>query len=243
MRLIIISSIIILLASCNTNTKSSSLAIGDSLSLPKDSLTFYFPAATFYTTPHSDSFIQNWYASDLYNFKEPVLSQQYCGHNIYRFLWLRSFHRPVVFTLSQSNDRVWLTTKMLDREPEFQDQRVVYFSKEEQAEYTKEGYVADSTKPDMMIKYADRKATIVYYKRTALSTKEWNAFEQLLAKANFWMLPTRIDSGDSDGANWVIEAHLKNQYHVVSNHSPHDETYSNAGLYLIQLSGLQEEIY
>lgn len=52
-----------------------------------------------------------------------------------------------------------------------------------------------------------------------LSVKEWSKFEQLLAKANFWRLPTVIDSGDSDGANWVIEAHLKNQYHLVSNHN------------------------
>ena len=68
----------------------------------KDSLAFYFPINIFSDIPRADSFVQNWYSSALYSFKEPVLSQSFVGHDIYRFVWLRSFHRPVVFTLHQS---------------------------------------------------------------------------------------------------------------------------------------------
>lgn len=243
MRLHTIPCFVLLLASCNTQTNPLHDAVGDTLSLPKDSLGFYFPANIFHESSHADSFVQNWYASALYSFKEPVLSQQFCGHSIYRFLWSRSFDRPVVFTLHQSKGQVWLTTKILNQQPEFYDRGMSGITKEDVDEYLKDGYVVDSTEPDHLIKYADRKASIVYYKRTSLSSKEWNLFEQLLTKANFWKLPAVIDDGSTDGAAWVIEGHLKHQYHVVSYHGPLNDDLPKAGLYLIKLSGLQERIY
>src|SRR5687768_15569471 len=99
---------ILFVVSCNSKSKSAldiSKEFGDTLNLPKDSLAFYFPKNSFDDRSSVDSFRQNWYSSALYSFKEPVLSKDYVGHNIHRFLWLRSFHRPVVFTLHQGKDR------------------------------------------------------------------------------------------------------------------------------------------
>jgi len=228
-----------MLASCKT--KSNTTIHTDTSKLPKDSLAFYFPINTFSDIPKVDSFVQNWYSSALYSFKEPILSQSFVGHSIYRFLWLRSFHRPVVFTLLQSDGQVWLNTKMLDMQPSFHDDRIGGIPKEEQQEYIKEGYSIDKKNPDLMVKIADRKANIIYNKNISLSDNEWNEFEQLLVKANFWSLSTNIDDGSTDGAQWVIEGHLKNKYHVVNYHSPGNHEYAKAGRFLIKLSGLQEE--
>jgi len=219
------------------------MLFADTMNLPQDSLAFYFPANSFSDRPSSDSFVQNWYSSALYSFKEPLLSQNFVGHNVYRFLWLRSFHRPVVFTLHQSEGQLWLNTKMLDRQPRFYDDRIGGIPKEEIEEYIKEGYFVDKKEPDLLVRIADRKANIIYNKNTSLSEKEWKEFEQLLAKARFWTLPSRIDDGSTDGAQWVIEGHLKNKYHLVDYHSPYNNEYQKAGLFLIKLSGLKEEVY
>jgi hypothetical protein len=219
------------------------MPFADTLNLPKDSLEFYFPANSFFDKPSSDSFVQNWYSSALYSFKEPLLYKNFVGYNIYRFLWLRSFHRPVVFKLNQSEGQVWLNTKMLDGQPSFYDHRISGIPKEEIEEYIKEGYIVDKKEPDLLVRIADRKANVIYNKDIFLSDKEWKEFEQLLAKANFWKLPTNIDDGSTDGASWVIEAHLKNKYHIVDYHSPYNNEYAKAGLFLIKLSGLKEEVY
>ena len=220
------------------------MQLANRFSLPKDSLSFYFPVKSFSDRPSSDSFVQNWYSSALYSFKEPVLSQNFVGHSIYRFLWLRSFHRPVVFTLHQNESQVWLNTKMLDRQPRFYDNRIGGIPKDEVKEYIKEGFFVDKKEHDLLVRIADRKADIIYNRNIPLSDEEWNQYEQLIAKANFWKLPSNIDDGSSDGAQWIIEGHLNNRYHFVNYHSYRpDGDYKKLGVFLIRLSGLQEKIY
>lgn len=72
----------------------------------KDSLTFYYPTLIKTDSRNIetgiDTFKLNWYSSALYCANEPVLYNYYQGHDIYRFLWLRSFHRPVVFSLHKN---------------------------------------------------------------------------------------------------------------------------------------------
>lgn len=231
-----------MLVSCKTKPNATT-PFADKFNLPKDSLAFYFTINTFSDKPASDSFVQNWYSAALYNFKEPVLSQGFIGHNMYRFLWLRSFHRPVVLTLHQSNGQIWLQTKMLDRQPRFYDERIGGVPKEEQEEYIKEGFFVDNKRSDLLVRIADRKANIIYNKNISLSEKEWNEFKQFLAKANFETMPTNVEDGYTDGAHWVMEEHLKNRYHVVDYHNPGNSEYAKAGRFLISLSGLKEEIY
>jgi hypothetical protein len=159
-------------------------------------------------------------------------------------LWLRSFYRPVVFTLLQSQDEVWLTTKILDQQPIFNDDRYSGVPGENRDEYLKNGFIVDKHDPDLLVRLADRKANIVFNNTISLSCKEWNEFEYLLSKANFWRLPTDISDGSTDGAQWVIEGHFKNKYHLVDYHSPGNSDYAKAGFFLIQLSELRgEEIY
>ena len=245
MKLLLIICFALLFASCKTKTKPASVKLiqfSDTFNLPKDSLAFYFPVPSFSDRPSADSFVQNWYSSALYSFKEPLLSQNYVGYNIYRFLWLRSFHRPVVFTLHNNKGHVWLNTKMLDRQPRFHVDRIGGISNEQRGKYIEEGYFVDKKEPDLLIRKPDRKANIIYNNNTSLSEQEWDQFEELLIKVNFWKLPIDIDDGSNDGAQWIIEAHLKNKYHFVDYHSP-DGDYKELGIFLIKLSKLKEEIY
>ncbi len=246
MKLLPIICIAILADSCNTKTKTSPDTIIthiDTLSLPKDSLAFYFPNNSFSKKPNVDSFVQKWYSSALYSLKEPILSQKFVGHSVYRFLWVGSFHQPVVFTLQQRDGKVWLNTKMLDQQPRFNNEIISGISEDEYDEYFKDGFVVDNERKDMLVRIADRKANIIYNKNSPLSSNEWNEFEQLLKKANYWILPTNIDDGSNDGSEWVIEAHLKNKYHIVSYHSPYNNDYEKAGRFLIKLSGLKVKVY
>ena len=50
-----------------------------------------------------------------------------------------------------------------------------------------------------------------------------------------------IDDGSTDGAQWLIEGHFKNKYHVVAYHSPRNSDYAKAGRFLIKLSKLRDE--
>lgn len=72
--------------------------------------------------------------------------------------------------------------------------------------------------------------------------KQWRAFEEKLSKAGFWDMPIRGGEQDFDGARWVIEAHSLKKYHVVDRFSPEGD-FRDLGLYLIELSGVKEEIY
>ena len=86
MKLLTTIFFVFMFASCKTKTNTT-IQFADTSDLPKDSLVFYFTINIFSDIPRADSFIQNWYSSALYSFKEPVLSQNFVGHNIYRFLW------------------------------------------------------------------------------------------------------------------------------------------------------------
>ncbi|GHV58202.1 hypothetical protein FACS1894182_09410 [Bacteroidia bacterium] len=80
--------------------------VKNNMTKQKDSLTFYYPTLIKTDSRNIetgiDTFKLNWYSSALYCANEPVLYNYYQGHDIYRFLWLRSFHRPVVFSLHKN---------------------------------------------------------------------------------------------------------------------------------------------
>ena len=236
-RLLILTLFLIglLSASCNQSGQDSypkDPTVSNKNGLPKDSLTFYFPTVFKYngktTKTNIDTFVLNWYSSALYAFKEPILYNYYQGHDIYRFLWLRSFHRPVVFILSKNGDTVSLTTKELDRQPNFFAMK-----------YSTPG------KPDSLV-IADRKANIVVNETKKLSAIEWKKFESLLTQCNFWSMNTTEKVNGNDGSEWIIEAHLQDKYAFVDRWSPsdrHQDNYANCGKYLIDLSGQKYEIY
>ncbi|HMG91754.1 MAG TPA: hypothetical protein VK589_16965, partial [Chryseolinea sp.] len=212
---------------------------------PIDSLSYFFPTELTYrdslVKTGLDTFNLNWYSSQLFPTKEPILFNNYLGHDIYRFTWLRSFHNPVVLTIHKKDDKVWLTVKKLDRHPQFMPTRIIT-----DLIPPKVGEPYDTTKridfEKYPIKQPDRHANLAINEMKSLSASEWNEFESMLTKIDYWnMRPTQKSFG-LDGAQWIIEAHSLHKYWFVDRWSPEDD-YKQAGLYLIKLSGLDEEIY
>ena len=216
---------------------------------PKDSLTFYYPTSisrdsqAFKT--NIDTFKLNWYSSALFCADEPILFNYYQGHDIYRFLWLRSFHRPMIFSLHKEADKVWLTTKELNKQPNFLDMTYVKFV----PPTILENGEIDTTAPtygqeppiDSVVK-ADRKANIILNQTKQLTIKEWTEFETLLNACSFWTTEPYKESSGLDGSEWTIEGHLKSKYWFVNRWSPKDG-FRKVGEYLIEKSGINEEIY
>lgn len=218
--------------------------------MPDDSLTSFFPAlikrdGTWVRVP-IDSFHVEWYSSALYAAREPILFNYYQGHDIYRFLWLRSFHKPMIFTLHRQFDKVFLVTKALDRQPNFFDVTYLNFfltGSSDSLHITAVGSGDSDRKQfsDSLIK-ADRKADLVFQQTKQLSMTEWVDFERLLNEAAFWDTVPYCDSGVVDGAEWIIEGHLKNRYWYVTRWSPEDGI-RKAGEYLILKSGVRTPVY
>lgn len=212
---------------------------------PKDSASYFFPTELNFgdsvVKTGLDTFNLNWYSSQLFPTKEPILFNYYLGHDIYRFTWLRSFDNPVVLTINKKDDKVWLTVKKLDRHPQFMPTRVI-------ADFVppKFGEPYDTTKKMDLDKYPieqpDRHANLEINETKSLTATEWNEFENLLTKTNYWTMSPTQESFGLDGAQWIIEAHFLNKYWLVDRWSPEDN-YKQVGLYLIKLSGLDEEIY
>lgn len=75
----------------------------------------YFPAGAFSAKPADSDFFVEWYSTVLSGFKEPSLYDETKVSQLesYRFLWLRSFHRPVSIRLDMVGAfRATLTIKI-----------------------------------------------------------------------------------------------------------------------------------
>lgn len=75
----------------------------------------YFPPSTLEETPQSSQFKEQWYSDQLRALKEPSLWElsKTQKTQIYRFLWLRSFHHPISVRLDiAENGAAVLTTKV-----------------------------------------------------------------------------------------------------------------------------------
>ena len=226
------------------------LSISDNKGRPEDSLSYYFPNQikrdTQIINSGIDPFMQNWFSSVLFAAQEPILYNYYQGHDIYRFLWLRSFDMPLIFSLHKNGNKVWLIIKGLNKEPEFIDRlpAIKYsppkFLPNGEIDITKIEEAA-VTIQDQIIK-ADRKADIILNQIINLSEKEWIEFENILDNCSFWTTTPFNERWGLDGSKWTLEGHLKNGYWFVNRWSPEDSI-KKAGLYLISKSGLKEEIY
>jgi hypothetical protein len=245
---------VVLLTSCMSNEKTtienkcysyprlteSSLPSGT----PDSASPIYFCSIkTLEPFNNSDSigeYEQRSYSSTLFSFKEPVLYNYYLGEERYRFLWLRSFHLPMVFILSNKNGKVALRIKKLDQTPQFEDEK--YGLPWPGVEDDFKGKTLEKIGDSILVVKADRKAKIIFDTTINLRTKDLEKFSSLLAQNAFWTTPVYKQNDAMDGATWIMEAHLENCYRYIIRQSP-DKEIREAGEYLIKLSGLQERIY
>lgn len=211
---------------------------------PLDSTIFYFPSSIRRDTQVVKTEMEGlglpWFSANLRLMKEPLLYNFYLGHDVYRFLWLRSFNLPLCFSLHKDGGKVWLSIKELDRHPKYMDQ--VWSKFVPPPRDSTEKYVPPVI--DSIVK-VDRSANIILNETKDLSLDEWNTFEELIKQCDFWnMESTKMGERGLDGSEWVMEGHLKNKYWFVEKWAPDNNTnYRKCGEYLIKLSALNERIY
>ena len=73
--------------------------------IPSDSIQFYFPA-------NFDSFKNKWYSKHLFAMREPILFFDSSQTEIYRFVWLRTFHNPISIRIERQQNIYLLTWKL-----------------------------------------------------------------------------------------------------------------------------------
>jgi hypothetical protein len=74
---------------------------------------------------------------------------------------------------------------------------------------------------------------------------QWDKFEKMLSKVNFWQLPTDTDDGSTDGAEWILEAFVNGKYKIAATNMEHSE-FGKCLRYLMDLTDLnlpEKEIY
>ncbi|MBX0289671.1 hypothetical protein K3G63_04435 [Hymenobacter sp. HSC-4F20] len=246
-------------------------AISDAQGHPRDSTTFYFPAAD---SLHAKYVPKNKWPAVRYNtdirfancagtlehasytltyFEAPVLSNYYLGADIVRFLWLRSFHRPVLLTLRHTSTGATLHTQLLDKPPGFQTLTVLHpnslpptASAKRRADAWKY-YNETMADPEFQREVAEgkRRAGPVKAEETtvAVTPEQWQHLQDLLTQAKFsGMCPCQPQPGMLDGSEWLLEIHQARGYHMVARQSPEErDGFRKACEYLIDLSSVRNE--
>ena len=92
------------------------LASGDNISYNRFPNDVYFPAGVFMPDESSEKYGARDSSSLLHTMDEPSLSSLNDNNlEVYRFLWRRSFHPPVVIRLWRSGDERCMSVKQADR--------------------------------------------------------------------------------------------------------------------------------
>ena len=230
---VLLTLYILALFSCQTNDSIDAENVFERAS-KSDSLSYYFPSILNDTierrNPNYRDFEQKWYSSSLYSFKEPILYTKTDSQTIYRLLWLRSFHKPVCFTMKEFNTNFFLSAKTLDRQPSF------YLSLSYNGK--------DSTGKEIIdtIGKGDRLALIDFDTIRVLSRGQWKEIENYMSKLDFWNspIPDPHDEGTTDGSNWILEGRKNGKYHFTNRRNANGELMA-LGKYLIKVSGLKIE--
>jgi hypothetical protein len=84
-----------------------------------DTIRLYFPlretgSNSSDSANYLDTFMNVWYSRMLTAMKEPILTDYEGDVEIYRFTWLRSFHRPIAIRLEKQGNAITLTGKVLN---------------------------------------------------------------------------------------------------------------------------------
>ena len=131
----------------------------DSLNVPLNPKQVYFPKALIpevetdwiktkngITIEHRvkegtyDEFVANWFSEYLFAMKEPLLFNRKTEKEVFRFTWLRSFHKPITIRIEKWKDRYILYWKVLDGAGGYEPGKLIvnslrYLSQKEWSEF------------------------------------------------------------------------------------------------------------
>jgi len=171
---------------------------------------FIFPKhkVRFFGDEDFDKFYRNWYGHFLYEMGEKPLGQSNRKNEMsYRFLWLRTFHPPIIININKNRKgTIYLRAKLFDG--------------------------AGGYEPGKIIRD----------KKVKLTGEQWKQISVLFSKTKMCNEKPKQNIG-LDGAQWVFESYVADQYCAAHVHTPGDGVYKEFGLYLLSISGLQEQEY
>jgi hypothetical protein len=227
----ILSVYILAILSCNRSDVIDKNSVFEKAS-KRDSLAYYFPSILNDTFDRRNDEFQDYaqksYSSTLYSFKEPILYTKTDKQTIYRLLWLRAFHKPVCFTMKESNGEYFLNAKTLDRLPLFFSE-VKATSKDENGKW-----ILDT------IQKADRYAKIDFSIIKRLSSRQWRGIEDHISEIDFWNTPIldSVKDDSTDGSSWALEGLKNGKYHFITRRNAR-EKFGDYLSNLIEWSGLK----
>ena len=122
-KIILLITALVILVSCQVQNNKNTLNLKtmnyelSTLYVPTDSTQFYFPNSVFY---EFDNFCNKWYSKYLFAMREPVLFSDSSQIEIYRFVWLRTFHNPIAIRIEKQQNIYFLTWKLCNAEGGFE---------------------------------------------------------------------------------------------------------------------------
>ncbi|HLP39543.1 hypothetical protein [Lacibacter sp.] len=190
--------LLVLLFSCNPRPEKANLpGIIDSLAVPVDSATSYFPFPT-YTKEQVkenkrrlDQFVMGWYSTMLFGLHEPVIYNYKGDNEIYRFTLLRSFEHPLTVRLQRDGETIKLFSKLADGAGGYEPGQIFW----------------DTT--------------------FHVNHVQYDTLTTLIARADFWNMPIEIYDGGLDGAEWILEGVKDGKYHWAHRWSPAGDRHTN----------------
>ena len=215
-----------------------------------DTSRYYFPSefmqdSTAKELQGIDTFKLQFYSGILRCFKEPILYNYYLGNEVLRFLWVRSFDKPILITV-KLNKTITVNTKMLKS---FSDCFIQIYLPGNSPN-SKNIFLSNNLESiKSSFPFADSIVLPRYDTGIVLDTtyvikkSQWNNLLALVDSCDFWELkPFNMTLGH-DGAYWILEAQTKEKYQFVERWSPND-SFSKCCEYIIKLSAAKnEEIY
>ncbi len=187
----------------------------------------YFPPAAFETALlRGDTSRAVWYGCALAALAEPSLFEtrnDTSALETYRFLWLRTFHRPVSVRLtiiSEGNGVV--VTKISDGQGGYKPGKLVTNRISE---------VSRVQVQDLL----ERLQRVDFWSMPTEPTQANATTRDPSSGGNVVALPP------VDGAQWIVEGRKNGNYHVVDRWSPGNDTYAQLCKVLLQLGGVKEK--
>jgi len=172
----------------------------------------YFPAGVF--DVHVSAIKDKWYSTALRALQEPSLfalrndkSQQ-----VYRFLWLPSFHHPISVRLTINIDGSGsIVTRSVDRHT------------------------------GLPHKVPSDTGKFLFDKQIRIGDGDVERLLEELQRLAFWSMPTEKAGFGADGAQWILEGVRRGEYHIVDRWSPDEGSYSELCKHLLRLAAVERE--
>jgi hypothetical protein len=190
----------------------------------------YFPSGAFDTS--TDSSRGTWYACTLSALEEPPLFvlRDNGSLQVYRFLWLPSFHRPISVRLTINVDGSGsIVARSVDRHT------------------------------GLLAKIPSDTGKLILDTTSDVNKAQVQDVLGQLQRLAFWTMPTEeppapqasattdhsytFKSVGLDGSQWILEGVRGGEYHAVDRWSPKDNSYSQLCKYLLRLGKVEAALY